>query len=113
MDFSKAFDKVCHSLLIHKLNHYGITGKTNEWIKNFLDDRTQSVVVEGETSTSIPVESGVPQGSVLGPSLFLFYINDMPQGIQSTVRLFAGDTIAYVTISSEADSENLQKDLDN
>ena len=112
MDFSKAFDKVSHSLLIHKLNHYGITGKTNEWIKNFLSDRTQSVVVEGETSTSIPVESGVPQGSVLGPSLFLFYINDMPQEIQSTVRLFADDTIAYVTISSDADSANLQKDLD-
>ena len=58
MDFSKAFDKVSHSLIIHKLKHYGITGKTNEWIKNFLRDRTQSVVVEGETSTSIPVESG-------------------------------------------------------
>ena len=58
MDFSKAFDKVSHSLIIHKLKHYGITGKTNAWIKNFLSDRTQSVVVEGETSTSIPVESG-------------------------------------------------------
>ena len=55
MDFSKAFDKVSHSLIIHKLKHYGITGKTNEWIKNFLSDRTQSVVVEGETSISIPV----------------------------------------------------------
>jgi hypothetical protein len=99
MDFSKAFDKVSHSLIIHRLKHNGITGKINEWIKNFLSDRTQSVVVEGETSTSIPVESGVPQGSVLEPSLFLFYINDMPDGIQSTVRLFAYDTIAYVTIS--------------
>ena len=72
----------------------------------------QSVVVEGETSTSIPVESGVPQGSVLVPSLFLFYINDMPEGIQSTVRLFADDIIAYVTISSDADAANLQQDLD-
>jgi hypothetical protein len=53
MDFSKAFDKVSHSLIIHKLKHYGITGKTNEWIKNFLSDRTQSVVVEGETSIFI------------------------------------------------------------
>ena len=103
MDFSKAFDKVNHSLIIRKLKHYGITGKTNEWIKNFLSDRTQSVVVEGETSTSI---------SVLEPSLFLFYINDMPEGIQSTVRLFADDTIAYVTISSDADAANLQQDLD-
>jgi hypothetical protein len=99
-------------LIIHRLKHYGITGKTNEWNKNFLSDRTQSVVVEGETSTSIPVESGVPQGSVLGPSLFLFDINDMPDGIQSTVRLFADDTIAYVTISSDADAANLQQDLD-
>jgi hypothetical protein len=58
------------------------------------------------------VESGVPQGSVLGPSLFLFYINDMPDGIQSTVRLFADNTIAYVTISSDADAANLQQDFD-
>ena len=72
----------------------------------------QSVVVGGETSTSIPVESGVPQGSILEPSLFLFYINDIPDGIQSTVRLFADDTIAYVTISSDADAANLQQDLD-
>ena len=105
MNFFKAFDNVSHSLIIHKLKHYGITGKTNEWIKNFLSDRTQSVVVEGETSTSIPVGSGVPQGSVMGPSLFLFYINDMPERIQSTVRLFADDTIAYFTIS--LDAENL------
>jgi len=69
-------------------------------------------VVEGETSTSIPVESGVPQGSVLGPSLFLFYINDMPEGVKSTVRLFADDTIVYVTISNDTDAANLQNDLD-
>ena len=112
MDFSKAFDKVSHSLIIHKLKHYGITGKTNGWIKNFLSDMTQSVVVEDETSTSIPVESGVPQRSVLEPSLFLFDINYMPEGIQSTVRLIADDTIAYVTISSDADAANLQHDLD-
>ena len=107
MDFSKTFDKVSHSLLIHKLNHYGIRGKTNTWIQNFLSNRTQAVVVDGETSNSISVESGVPQVSVLGPSLFLFYINDMPQGLSSTVGLFADDTIVYLTISSDTDAQTL------
>jgi len=92
MDFSKAFDKVSHSLLIHKLDQYGIKGKTNACITGFLSDKTQRVVIEGEKSDIIKVESGVPQGSVLGPSLFLFYINDMPDNITSTVRLFADDT---------------------
>ena len=96
MDFSKAFDKVSHSLLLHKLDHYGIRGKTNRWIQAFLTGRSQSVVVEGQKSQSVDVESGVPQGSVLGPSLFLFYINDIPTGIDSTVRLFADDTVVYL-----------------
>ena len=77
MDFSKAFDKVSHSLLVHKLDHYGIRGKTNTWIQNFLSDRSQAVVVGGEKSNFITVDSGVLQGSAIGPSLFLFYINDM------------------------------------
>ena len=105
MDFSKAFDKVSHSLLTHKLDHYGIKGKTNRWIQNFLAERKQVVVVEGEKSDYINVESGVPQGSVLEPSLFLFYINDMPEGIRSRVRLFADDTIMYLTITSETDAD--------
>ena len=82
MDFSKASDKVCHSLLAHKFHHYGIREKTNKWIQSFLDDRNQAVVVEGETSNFIHVESGVPQGSVLGPSLFSYYINDMSEKIR-------------------------------
>jgi len=112
MDFSKAFDKVSHGLLIHKLHQYGIQGKTNAWIQAFLSGRSQSVVVEGTQSDAVNVESGVPQGSVLGPSLFLYYINDIPEGIGATVRLFADDTIAYLAIAKEADCQSLQKDLD-
>ena len=84
----------------------------NAWIKSFLSDRTQSVVVEGAKSGSVPVISGVPQGSVLGPSLFLFYINDISDGLTSTVRLFADDTMAYLTVKSEEDAKEFQKDLD-
>ena len=111
MDFAKAFDRVCHSLLIHKLSHYGITGQVNTWIKNFLADRRQVVVVDGDTSGSVAVESGVPQGSVLGPCLFLLYINDLPENLTSTARLFADDTLCHNTVSSPKDQQDLQQDL--
>ncbi len=111
LDFSKAFDKVSHEKLLLKLSHYGIRGKTLKWVKSFLDNRTQSVVVNGSQSASIPVPSGVPQGSVLGPLLFLAYINDLPQNVQSRVRLFADDTAVYLTIATQQDSQTLQDDL--
>ena len=111
MDFSKAFDKVGHGKLLHKLSHYGVGGRTHAWIGAFLSGRTQEVVVEGRHSNRVPVTSGVPQGSVLGPCLFLHYINDLPEGIESSVRLFADDTIVYHTIENQDDANTLQSDL--
>ncbi|KAK7110963.1 hypothetical protein V1264_014752 [Littorina saxatilis] len=111
LDFAKAFDRVNHSLLCHKLYHYGIRGKTNSLIANFLSGRTQSVVVDGVQSSFVKVKTGVPQGSVLGPCLFLCYINDLPSKISSPSRLFADDTAVYRFITCAEDPAKLQEDL--
>ena len=111
LDFSKAFDKVAHEKLLSKLHFYGIRGNILNWIKDFLDNRTQSVILNGTNSDNIAVSSGVPQGSVLGPILFLAYINDLPEQVRSRVRLFADDTAMYLALDKQADSEILQKDL--
>ena len=113
LDFSKAFDKVSDKKLALKLHDYGIRGPALKWVKDFLDNRQQSVIVNGSSSEPIPVSSGVPQASVLGPFLFLIYINDLPMNVKSKVRLFADDTALYLTISKSSQSEILQKDLDN
>ena len=112
MDFAKAFDKVSHWRLAIKLKNYGITGPVHKWIENFLHNRSQRVVCNGEASEWAPVLSGVPQGSVIGPLLFLIYINDLPDEVKATVRLFADDTMMYMTVSSENDANTLQHDLD-
>ena len=111
LDFSKAFDKVSHARLLLKLQHYGVQGKTLKWIKAFLENRTQEVVVKGESSDITVVTSGVPQGTVLGPALFLVYINDLPQCVSSTPRLFADDCILYRDINTHQDATALQDDL--
>ena len=111
LDFSKAFDKVPHQRLLMKLEHYGIHGNLLSWMESFLTKRVQTVICEGATSTSSPVTSGVPQGSVLGPLLFLTYINDQPNGLTSTVKLFADDTLLYGVVVEDSDCDNLQDDL--
>ena len=113
MDFSKAFDKVSHSRLLYKLEWYGITGQTYSWVQDFLKNRSQKVVLDGTESDSSWVSSGVPQGSVLGPILFLIYINDLPDCVNSNVRLFADDTILYRKINSSTDVKDLQADLNS
>ena len=113
LDFSKAFDKVPHRRLLYKLHRYGIDGKHIRWIENFLTQREQRVVVEGKSSPFVHVDSGVPQGTVLGPVLFLLFINDLPECVNSSVRLFADDAAIYRKVSSQSDCRLLQKDLDN
>ena len=115
LDFSKAFDTVPHRSLLNKLSHYGVDGTTRSWIGSFLSGRDQVVLVEGRTSESVPVESGVPQGSVLGPLLFLIHINDLPDVLDrdTKVRLFADDCLVYRTIHTLADQITLQNDLDS
>ena len=112
LDFSKAFDRVPHQRLLKKVHHYGIRGTTHQWISSFLNSRTQQVLVEGQSSEKVPVVSGVPQGSVLGPVLFLIFINNLPDNIISSTRLFADDCILYRQISSDNDQNLLQDDLD-
>ena len=111
LDFSKAYDKVDHEKLIVKLKFYGVNSKIVIWIKNFLYKRTQKVLVNGKESPSECVLSGVPQGSVLGPLLFLVYINDLPKEVSSTIRIFADDSYIYRVIETSNDNTLLQNDL--
>ena len=113
LDWSKAFDKVSHSILLSKLHNYGICGPMWHWISSFLNQRYQSVQFRGSSSNWLPVLSGVPQGSVLGPLLFNLFVLDLPNFVQSNLPQYADDTLLYRPIYSEDDVTIMQKDLDN
>ena len=114
LDISKAFDSVSHDVLFLKLQLMGISGTILNWFKAYLDNRRQLVSVNGSFSGFLPVTSGVPQGSILGPLLFLIYINDLPDSVLfSKPLLFADDTKCLISSTKDVCSHNMQQDLDS
>ena len=111
LDFAKAFDTVPHQRLILKLEQMGVRGSLLLWLKAFLINRRQHVIYNDDCSRWINVSSGVPQGSILGPLLFLVYINDIGEFVQSSIRLFADDCVIFREVNSRDDTVLLQKDL--
>ena len=114
LDISKAFDKVWHDGLIYKLQQNGISGELLNILVDFLNNRKQRVVLNGQTSNWIDVKAGVPQGSIMGPLLFLIYINDLPEGLITNAKLFADDTSLFSVVRDiAASTEELNNDLRN
>jgi len=111
MDYAKAFDKVAHQRLLKKMECYGITGHVLNWTRSFLNCRRQKVAVNGEESSWSNVLSGVPQGSVLGPLLFVIYINDLPEQVHTMVRMFADDTKVFADASARGAVQEIQEDI--
>ena len=114
LDMSKAFDKVSHAKLLDRIRQFGFGGKILEWFRSYLSNRRQRTTISGITSKTLPVTSGVPQGSILGPLLFLLYEDHLSNSVRnSTIATFADDTKIFRTINSDADALALQKDLKN
>ena len=111
LDFKKAFDSVPHQRLLKKICAYGIRGKVLEWMTCFLTGRTQRVVVEGHASPWVAVTSGIPQGSVLGPLCFIIFINDLPQEIKTSIKMYADDAKIYGPADSAQDRTRIQEDI--
>ena len=115
LDFAKAFDTVNHNILLSKLNYYGIRGTSLNWLKSYLTNRLQCVNIGDTNSSNLPIDTGVPQGSVLGPLLFLLYINDI--GSSSNIlnfQLFADDTCVFYSHKERHVLENtINKELKN
>ena len=111
VDLAKAFDKVPHRRLAYKLEYYGIRNDILQWITTWLSGRTQKVAIDSVSSDPAPVLSGVPQDSILGPILFLIFINDLADNINSTFRLFADDCVLYRNTRRSGDQQILQDDL--
>jgi len=112
LDYKKAFDTVPHKRLVNKLEHLGFAGGLLNWLKAFLTNRTMRVVVNGCFSAWAVVLSGVPQGSVLGPLLFLLFVNELPDWIKNNICMFADDTKIWTRLTNPTDAESLQKDID-
>ena len=103
LDISKAFDRVWHAGLLHKLKSYGISGQIFGLISSFLSNRWLQVVLDGKSSQEYPVNAGVPQGSILVPTLFLLYINDLPDDAIYNIAVYADDTILYSKCDQASD----------
>ena len=103
LDISKAFDRVWHAGLLHKLKSYGISGQIFGLISSFLSNRRLRVVLDGKSSQEHPVNAGVPQGSILCPTLFLLYINDLPDDVICNIAIYADDTTLYSKCDQASD----------